>query len=244
MGFRQAIITAKKIRTAVTGQRWEIDSNLQNRIRGYTGDPGEDFPGYLSVYMDPAEPAGGGLYTELAAPTGGGYFPPTMRMVTPLGPGGTYVRWVQASRYEFETPSGGRFTIQDDATPLPLIDIGDTWHNVGAGGGEPALTGTWVTNTAGPPATNDPRLQFIRNGAGDVIMRGRVRDPGAGGTTTIFTLPPGYLPTARFEFACKSNNDGGTVSWINVDTAGNVGVIGNVAQARVLLHLSLRFSVL
>lgn len=239
MGFRQGIVTARQLRTGVPpNKRWEIDSNPSNQIRGYSAEPTETAPGMIEVDNNGA----GSAFMRIVAPTLASTVADPAELTLRQASGTTEADlWAQNVRFiDPDTGVGPLMIVTDNGWRLLSLFAEQSWHDVGTGG-EPALTGTWVTGTAGPPPTT-PAAQFRRFPDGTVEIRGRVRDPGAGGTTTIFTLPVGYRPTANVEFAWKCNNDPGTVAWGVVQTTGAVGLLGNVAAARVLLHFSARFS--
>lgn len=101
---------------------------------------------------------------------------------------------------------------------------GETWHTVGAAG-EPPFLGNWAVSGGVPVA-------FTKDATGRVQLRGRGVEAVAS-STTIFVLPVGCRPSQTMSFPVKSNNDGGTISWLAVTTAGAITLLGNVVQGRV-----------
>lgn len=105
-----------------------------------------------------------------------------------------------------------------------IAKTGETWHTVGAAG-EPAFAGNWAVNTGVPVA-------FTKDATGRVQLRGRAQETVAS-SATIFTLPAGYRPSQTMSWAVKANNDGTSIGWVTVTTAGLITCLGNVAALRV-----------
>jgi hypothetical protein len=101
----------------------------------------------------------------------------------------------------------------------------EIWHIVGSGGGEPAFAGNWAVS-------GGFAVGFYKDATGRVQLRGRALEAIAA-STTIFTLPVGYHPSQSMSWPVKTNNDGGTISWLTVSAAGAVTLLGNVAQGRI-----------
>jgi hypothetical protein len=95
---------------------------------------------------------------------------------------------------------------------------GETWHNV-------TYNGNWATSGGLP-------VQYYRDATGRVQLRGRAAEAVAL-SATIATLPIGNRPSRNMSFAVKANNDAGTVCWIEVQTDGDIQILGNAAAARV-----------
>jgi len=239
-----------------TGQHVAInDSNAPNGIAFYTGDADESFPGVVQPQADanslsvslisPLSTSGGSSGSALVVAsgksgtndyitlstldlilTGNGIVDlegpgPTRLLMTTDG-SGDYLD-IQGNRvYIREAPSGsGAGAVMQGGD---FLRIGETWHVVGAAG-EPTFAGNWAVSGAKP-------VGFFKDPTGRVQLRGRGAEPVAA-SVIMFTLPIGYRPTQDMSFPVKTNNDGGTVSWLTITTAGAVTFSGNLAQARV-----------
>ncbi|MBV9311511.1 MAG: hypothetical protein JOZ73_11800 [Solirubrobacterales bacterium] len=93
----------------------------------------------------------------------------------------------------------------------------EQFHLVGAPG-EPGFDSGWANFGSGAQTAGFYKDQF-----GVVHIRGDVTR-NAGTNTTIFTLPPGYLPTAFEHFPVYGN--GGTAAGIAIHPDGTVGLVG------------------
>jgi hypothetical protein len=127
------------------------------------------------------------------------------------------------------------FAIHTDALPKFTVDgsgagrwLGENWHVVGSGGGEPAFVSGW-SNVAGS-------ARFRKDPLNNVWVQGSITATGT--PTDVFTLPVEYRPTQNLDFGLKANADGGTVAWVRVNTSGVITLLGNNTAARVRLELN------
>jgi hypothetical protein len=92
------------------------------------------------------------------------------------------------------------------ATTADSLPPAEPWHQVNAPG-EPAFEGAWVNQGEGQT------VAFYKDQVGVVHLRGVAKAEGVT-TKTIFTLPPGFRPTAGallpFAVACLPCAPGGT----------------------------------
>lgn len=133
---------------------------------------------------------------------------------------GNLLLWDDNGVYLVGTPRTDRLWANDPANPAVL----ETWHNF-------PLANSWV-NMAGFST------QYRRTAVGDVYVKGRIN---AGVSGTVGTLPVGYRPPQTVDIALKSNNDAGTMSWVQITSGGTVNVVGNVAAAQVWLAFNFSF---
>lgn len=86
----------------------------------------------------------------------------------------------------------------------------------------PTLSGTWVDFGGGLSTVG-----YYKNGLGDVVLKGQAASGTAG--TSIFTLPVGYRPAERRDFAAAySGGDGGaTIAVLADGTIVPTAAMGN-----------------
>jgi hypothetical protein len=218
-------ITGALIRTAATGQRWEITSAPANKILAYGGQAGEvagglevaGVAGDASTYLrSPSEPTHAAIpQAEIELHVDGG---------------------AAASEAIIRTTGGGSLIDPTSAAYTLSWGQGIFYAADGHNWLTPTLLNSWVNFGGVWPA-----VQYYKYPDGDVGVRGVVKSGTAG---TIFTLPVGYRPPASIDFVQKSNSDAATISWVQVAASGAVAVAGGLAPAQVWLSLSLRFSTL
>jgi hypothetical protein len=118
--------------------------------------------------------------------------------------------------------SGGE-TCVIDVDELRLQYLGTPWYVVDNTSdftdnyeSIPAFEGTWANYGGGEMVA-----AFRRDQVGKIELRGRVKDGTLG--TTVFTLPPGFRPTATMRWAVPCSGDTGQ---IQIDSDGTVTAAG------------------
>lgn len=188
-------ITGAFIRTAATGQRWEIDApGFSDQIRGYTGAPGEIDPASLTI-----APGGSSNVLALKAPKLHANNPAELDLQQiDAGTG----EWVLISN------GGGRFVDSETLATLAFVD--QTGRYVGPGGiSTVAYSGTtdangfltithnslFFTPQSGWTVTTNPGASFAQFWGIDTITTTtcRVRFANAGGGPLISAAVVGRL---------------------------------------------------
>lgn len=213
-------ITGALIRTAAPpALRWEMTSAVANQLLAYSGDVGEVDPGGVIV-------SGGGAGSlTIRHPTTGAVLSAGEIQLNQIDPGGS-------SEVILKTSAGG--VLEDLVTPANNISWSGgqffqdlTWTNL-------PLAGTWVQDGV----LTTP--QYIKDAAGNVWVRGVVKNGAAG---LVATLPAGYRPSQGIELpALRATAGAGTFSTVTVATGGAITVNTNLASAQVRLVLTFCFS--
>lgn len=221
MAYRNpnAPVIGRLIATGTDGRRIEIDSNPANRIRFYAADGTWQY-GYLEV-------------------TDGSDFA-SLKMQTPVNPGApaAQIPFLSLDYDNVGTDTAvlyGGDTVQfaGNGWNLEVSSPGEiarplvTWTNL-------TLAGTWATVGGRTP-------QYYVDPVKTVHLRGSVN---GGAANPIGTLPVGARPSQAMRYPLKANADAGTISWVEITTAGAINAIGNFAAAVVMLDLPLSFNAL
>jgi len=99
----------------------------------------------------------------------------------------------------------------------------------------PTLLNSWVNYDA----ANYANAGYAKTADGIVHLRGSIKDGVASAGTTLFTLPTGFRPTKRHQFAVVAD---GAIEVVDVATNGDV-VLGTASSATWLSLSGIAFSV-
>lgn len=201
-------------------RRIEILSTPGNSIDFYSGLAAETAAGHLNV-----DQSGTNSIMEVAAPQNAVTTNDALTKWTNDTTSNLSAIYNQADNFAIQARSG-QTTFTDDVNGVGVWSNLDGWHAA-------AFNGTWTDFAAA--GTEDTRYRKLASGL--VILTGAFKDTGAQ-ANPVFVLPAGYRPSQLLEFACKSNNDAGTISWVQITASGQVNAVGNVAQARIRCALS------
>lgn len=126
----------------------------------------------------------------------------------------------------------GSQSLRGDGTcVIPAPDGSDVWHEVGSGGGEPAFENSWVNYGAGFATAAFHKV-------GDtVFIRGFVKS-GSPATSSVFTLPVGYRPSAIISFSVPST----AVTRLDIHSGGlvNIGTGGSATYTSITVSFSIK----
>lgn len=217
--FNTVVIRGDLITGPPGSRHIEIRDTPGNVIEFYTGEAAETAPGVLEVDFDGATE----YFVRLTSPSTSAGASQLYLASDPVA-GSTFAR-VSADITDIDSAIIGFIgnnLLIDSGRLRPTTPV---WTNL-------ALAGTWVTFGGQTP-------QYYVDAVGTVHLKGLVTGGGAG---LVGTLPVGARPVAQLDYALKSNNDAGTVSWVRIATNGQITVVGNVAAAQVWLTLALDFS--
>lgn len=209
---------------------WDIGSSPFNQMLGVPpSNPNDPTPGAIKV---DSEPVGVGLWRYFVV-----IDPPTSPLVTDAQNATLQLIASESTARSAVNlwASDGSIGNVDKSNILtwddnnfyafkPILPNAETWHNVGAAG-EPAFQGNWAVN-------GGVTVSFYKDATGRVTLRGRAAEAVAS-SSVIFTLPVGYRPVQTMSLAAKCNNDGTSICWLSITSAGNVTPIGNTAAAKV-----------
>jgi len=218
--FNDVTVRGDLVTGTPPGRRIEILKTPGNTIDFYSGDADEVENGFIRV-----DAVGNSGFVEA--------FAPDMDAATFLP---AFMRVRNYDDGSSDAALGGDivYITANDGTLQTGVDSGDAtgavyWFRAGSSWTAVTFAGNWAVS-------GGMNVEYFKDSSGTVRLRGRATEAVAA-STTIFTFPTGYRPTQAMSWALKSNNDAGTISWVQVGTNGACSILGNVAQARVQIIL-------